>query len=186
MPASSTDQAFQPASPQIDAWRLSPPESLGAPAPHSNSRVLKAVLITVACFFGLGVLGVGAVGWATWYFARSIHNVPSAAFTESDLGIAIYPGAEPSLRGSRGQFAGKSMLDATYLTRDPVDQVIAFYTQKAGPAVRLTTLSHGSELRLSSANGDRTTVQIMSVPGGSGGLTYIRIMRVTEAAAPPR
>jgi hypothetical protein len=186
MPVSSTDQTLQAASPHIEAQPLFPPEPFSAPAPRSNSRVVKAILITVACFFGLGVLAVGALGFATWHFARSIHAVPSATFSETDLGIAIYPGAEPSLHGSRGQFAGKSMLNATYLTRDPADQVIAFYQQKAGPTAHLTTLSHGSELRLSRAEGDRTTVQIMSLPAASGGLTYIRIMRVTEAAVLPR
>jgi hypothetical protein len=178
---STTAQLSQAASAQFYTQPV-PQESAGVAAPDSSSRVIKAVLITVSVFVSLGVLGIGAIGAATWYFSKSVHNVPSATFTESDLGIPIYPGAEPSLRGSRGQFAGKSMLDAAYLTRDPADQVIAFYKQEAGPNAQLTTLSHGSELRLSRAEGDRTTVQIMSVPDGSGRLTYIKIMRLTEAA----
>ena len=62
--------------------------------------------------------------------------------------------------------------------------MIAFYKEKAGSDAHITTTSHGTGIRLSRAKGDMTTVQVMSVPSGSGDLTYIKIMRVTEAAGP--
>jgi hypothetical protein len=151
-----------------------------SPGPDSNSKVAKAVLITVAIFVGLGIIGVGIIGIGTWYLAKSVHAVPSATFTESDLGIAIYPGAEPSLRGSRAEIAGKTMFDATYFTTDSMDKVIAFYNSKAGPTAHLSTTTHGSGFRLSKTAGDVTTVQVMRVPDESGGKTYIKIVHVTE------
>jgi hypothetical protein len=180
MPDSPGDEAAHVTSPQIYSQPLPPPESHGfpvhgVPAPNPNSRVVKAVLITVAVFIGLGVIGVGAVGLATWYFAKSIHNVPSATFTERGLGIAIYPGAEPSLRGSRAEIAGTSILSGTYFTKDTADQVIAFYKQRAGPSAHLSTTSYGSMFSVHTDAEDITTVKIVSVPGQSGRETYITI-----------
>lgn len=180
MPDSSSDQPSQATVAQVYPQPLPPSGSFGVATPDSNSRVVRAVLITVAIFVGLGIIGVGAISFATWYFAKSFHNVPSATFTESDLGIAIYPGAEPSLRGSRAEIGGTSILSAEYFTRSSVDQVISFYREKAGPNAHLTTTSHGSELRLSTASGDLTTVKIMRVPDASGGETYIAITRRTK------
>lgn len=182
MPDLSSDQP-RAASPQDYARPIYPPASPGAATPNSDSKVLKAVLITVAIFVGLGVIGVGVIGVGMWYVAKSVHTVPSASFTEDDLGIAIYPGAEPSLRGSRGELAGKTMLNATYFTPDPADKVIAFYQQKAGPNAHVLTTSHGSMFRVTRSAADVTTVSVMTVPDESGGKTYIRIGRITEAPA---
>jgi hypothetical protein len=170
-------------SPQQTDPELAHATFVGAPAPDSNSRVVKAVLITVAIFVGLGVIGVGTIGFAMWCFAKSVHEVPSATFTESDLGVAIYPGAEPSLRGSRAEMAGKTMLDAAYFTQDSMDKVMAFYKKKAGPNAQPITTSHSSGFRLSKATGDTTTVWIMRVPDESGGKTYIEIGHVTKTVA---
>lgn len=165
------------------AQPIHPPGTFAAPPPSSNSKTVKAVLITIAVFVGLGVLAVGALGFATWYFGRSIHEVPSASFTASDLGIAIYPGAEPSLHGSRARIAGKSLLNATYYTADPVEQVVAFYKQKAGPKALPIASRRGSAFRVSTAAGDTTTVHIMRVPDEPGGTTYITIARVIDNPA---
>ncbi|MGD0913471.1 MAG: hypothetical protein ABR928_16380 [Terracidiphilus sp.] len=178
----SSDQP-QAAPPQAYAQPIYPPSISGAPAPNSDSKVLKAVLITVAIFVGLGVIAVGVIGVGMWYVAKSVHEVPSASFTENDLGIAIYPGAEPSLHGSRAVLAGKTMLNATFITADPEDKVIVFYQQKAGPNASVVTTSHGSMFRVTRSAADVTTVSVMTVPDGSGGKTYIRIGRITEAPA---
>ncbi len=177
MPDSPSDQIPQEPSPKIYSEPLPPPESFGVHSGKSKSPVVKAVLITVAIFVGLGVIGVGILGFGAWYLAKSVHSVPSATFTASDLGIAIYPGAEPSLRGSRMELAGKTILSAAYITTDSADKVIAFYTEKAGPSAHFITTSHGSEFRLTNAPGDFTTVKVMRVPDGSGGRTYIMIDR---------
>ena len=177
----SSDQSPQIPSSQDSPQPLSPPKSIGVPAPDSDSRVIKAVLITVAIFVGLGVIAVGVIGISMWYFAKSVHNVPSATFTESDLGIAIYPGAEPSLLGSRAEIAGTTMLRATYFTSDSVDKVIAFYKEKAGPNAHPITMSHGIGFRLPAAGGDVTTVKVARMPDESGGKTYIMIEHVTKA-----
>lgn len=142
---------------------------------NPNSRVAKAVLITIAVFVGVGVIGAGAIGLGAWYLAKSMHNVPSSTFTKDDLGVAIYPGAEPSLTGSRGELAGRTLISATYFTSDSVEQVIAFYKEKAGPNASLTTRARGSEFRLTASAGNTTTIGIMRIPDSSGGKTFIRI-----------
>jgi hypothetical protein len=180
MPDSLSDQPSQETSPQDFPQPLSPPKSTGVPAPDSDSRVIKAVLITVAIFVGLGVIAVGVIGAGVWYLARSVHNVPSATFTARDLGIVIYPGAEPSLRGSRAEIAGTTMLKASYFTSDSADKVIAFYKEKAGPDATLITTSQSSGFRLTTATGDVTTVKIARVPDESGGKTYFMIEHVTK------
>lgn len=185
MPDSPSDQIPQEPSPRIYSQPLPPPESFGAATGKSKSPVVKAVLITVAIFVGLGVIGVGILGFGAWYLAKSVHSVPSATFTASDLGIAIYPGAEPSLRGSRAELAGKTMLSGTYITTDSADKVVAFYTEKAGPSAHIITTSYGSNFRLSKAAGDVITVKVMRVPDGPGGKTYITIAHISETV-PPR
>ncbi len=177
---SSSSQPPEGRSSNVYSEPLIRPEPIGTPARDSDSRVLRAVLVTAAIFIGLGFIAVGAVGFGVWYLAKSFHAVPSATFTENDLGIAIYPGAEPSLRGSRAELAGKTMVNATYITADSADKVIAFYKEKAGPSAHLTTTSRGSEFRVTGAAGEFTTVKVMRVPDGSGGETYIAIMRVTR------
>ncbi len=184
MPDSSSDQPPQVTSSQIYSQPLSPPESFAAPIHKSNSPVVKAVLIVVAIFVGLGVIGVGVVGFGVWYLAKSVHAVPSATFTERDLGIAIYPGAEPSLTGSRVEIGGRTVVSAVYFTRDSVDQVIAFYKDKAGITAHFLTTAHGSEFRLSAGLGNTTTVGIMRIPDASGGKTRIHIRHATQTAAP--
>lgn len=172
--------------PQISSQQphtqLVPPEFLGAPTPNPNSKVVKAVLITIAIFLGLGVIGFGVIGFGMWYLAKSVHRVPSAMFTESDLGIAIYPGAEPSMSGSRTEIAGKQLVNAAYFTRDSVDQVVAFYKEMAGSNARLTTTPHGARLRISAAAGVSIVVDIMRISDAAGGRTRISILKATQAA----
>jgi hypothetical protein len=182
MPDSPENQIPQ-IDPQPTYSQLSPLHVSDDPGPASNSKVVKAVLITVAVFVGLGVLGLGAVGFGTWYFARGIHRVPSATFSEAELGIAIYPGAEPSLNGTRSEIGGKAMVNGIYFTRDSADQVIAFYREKAGPKAQFTTTAGASRFRISLGGGGTTTVTIMRIPDPSGGLTSIRIVHLTQIAS---
>ena len=184
MPDSSSNQLPQATSPLVPSQPQPPQGSSGAPAASSDSRVVKAVLITVAVFIGLGVISVGVIGFGMWYITKSVQRVPSATFTESDLGIAIYPGAEPSMGGSRIEIAGKTMVNAIYFTRDSVDQVIAFYKEKGGPNARLHETKSGTQVRISAAAGNSIIVEIMRISDASGVRTRISILKATQAAAP--
>jgi hypothetical protein len=183
MPDSSSSQPPQATLSQVQSQPLPPAGSFATPAANSDSRVVKAVLITVAVFVGLAVIGAGVIGFGVWYLAKSVQHVPSATFTESDLGIAIYPGAEPSMRGSRAEIAGKTMLSAAYFTQDSTDKVMAFYKEKAGPNAQPITTRHSSGFRLVEATGEVTTVSVRRVSDKSGGETYIAITHLTENAA---
>ena len=183
MPDPPSDQPSPAPSRQAGSYPLYQGASYAAPASKSDDKIVTAVLITIGILVGFGVLALGAVGAGVWYLAKSIHTTPSASFTESELGVAIYPGAEPSLRGSRAEIAGKSILNATYYTSDPMEQVLAFYLLKAGPHARRTTTTRGSVFRISRSAGDFTTVQVSRIPNQPGGKTYIAIMRMANARA---
>jgi hypothetical protein len=180
MPDSTENQDPQPTSSQTYTEPLAPPPFC-APELKSGSTVLKAVLIVIAIFVGLGVIGAGIAGWGVWHLSKSVHEVPSATFTEKDLGIAIYPDDEPSMTGSRAELFGKTLVSARYFTPDSIDKVIAFYKEEAGPKVRIITDAQGTRLRIPETGGGSITVGIMRFPDASGGKTYIKILHTTQA-----
>lgn len=178
----------------------------GAPLPISpsprkpGSSALKIILIVVGVFFALGVIGAGIVGYGVYRFSKSVHKdangqitmntpfgavhtVPSATLTESDLGIAIYPGAEPDKNGVRMDMGGKTMITGNFLTSDSQDKVIAFYKDKAGPSAGLITTADGMEI--SQPNGAESSVgiRIRQSAGAEGGKTRIIIQHVFQNAA---
>ncbi len=90
---------------------VTPAQPVTGPA-NSGSSALKIVLIVLALFIGLGILGAGAFGFFVWRVAHAVHvsgsgsdvtlHTPggtltansSETFSTSDLGTDIYPGAE--------------------------------------------------------------------------------------------
>ena len=109
------------------------PQPVGAPPPKSGPSALKIILIIVAVFVGLGIIGACVAGYGIYRVAHAIHkdangeivvNTPKGAitanpnetFTASDLGIAIYPGATQGKGGLRMTIAGKTMVSANFLT----------------------------------------------------------------------
>lgn len=173
------------------------PQPAAPPPVKSGSSALKIVLIIVGIFVAIGVIGAGVVGYGIYRVAHSIHKTAdgqisietpkgaitantSNTFTESDLGIAIYPGAEQGKGGLRMNIAGKSMVSAMFLTSDSKDQVISFYKDKAGPNAESVSTDSGAQFVTAASNGDTVTVTIAQDAESNNGKTQITIIRASK------
>lgn len=159
------------------------PQYVAAPPAKSGTSALKIILIVVAILVGLGVIGAGIVGYGVWRVAKTMHVTSSDQFTESDLGIAIYPGATPSKGGMRMKMGDRTVVSAVYFTPDSTDQVIAFYKDKAGPDARITTIANVARIRVPTVDGNSTTVEIAQMADVSGNKTRINIVHTSKADA---
>ncbi len=174
------------------------PQPVPVPPKKSGSSALKIVLIIVGIFVVLGILVVGVIGYGVWRVSRSVHkdangqvtiSTPggtvtansTSQFTESDLGIAIYPGAQQQKDSLRMTVAGKSMITANYLTSDSKDQVIAFYKDKAGSNAQSMIMAGGAEFIVDLGGGDQTTVIINQEANMHNGETQITIVRASKS-----
>ncbi|MGD1105485.1 MAG: hypothetical protein ABR865_00450 [Terracidiphilus sp.] len=184
--------------PQPGSFQPVPPP-VGAPPPKSGSSALKIILIIVAVFVGLGIIGAGIIGYGVYRVAHSIHkeangeitvNTPkgtftansSDTFTESDLGIAIYPGATQGKGGLRMTIAGKSMVSANFLTPDSPDKVMAFYKDKAGPNAQ--TMNTGTGGMITLQNGSNSiTVTVLQSASENNGQTQITIVNSSGSSS---
>jgi hypothetical protein len=169
-----------------------------APPRQKGSSALKIILIIVGIFVVIGVIVVGVVGYGIYRVAHTIHKdattgqisfeTPkgtisantSSTFTESDLGIAIYPGATQGKGGLRMNIAGKSMVSANFLTADSKDQVIAFYKDKVGPSAQSIMTDNGAQFVTAASNGDTVTVSIAQNASMNDGKTQITIIRASK------
>ncbi len=132
----------------------------------SGSSAIKIILIVVAVFVGLGVVGAGIFGYGVWRISRAVHvsgdkgqvtiNTPGGAvtansqekFTASELGAEIYPGAKPGRGNMRMNLPNGSMVTATFVTSDTKDQVLAFYKAKFGSAATVIESGDGAVVTL--------------------------------------
>ena len=169
---------------------------------NSGMSATKIVLIVVACIVVLGATVVGIIGAGVWYVVKSAHTdangqvsmklpfgsvqtIPFDHIKESDLGIAIYPGAEPGKSAVRTETSAFSQLSAFFFTSDSTDKVIAFYKEKAGPDARMMTLPFsGTQFMVPGQAGTSIQVMITQNPNVALGKTRIQITHTTPIAAP--
>ena len=174
-----------------------PVQPAAAPA-KSGSSALKIVLIIVAVFVGLGILGAGAFGFMVWRIAHAVHvsgpngqvtmTTPggtvtantSETYSASDLGTDIYPGAQPSKGSLRMTLPNGSMVSAVYVTGDSKDQVLAFYKGKFGSNASIFDAPTGTVLTLN--KGQQESVMLTITPNQSAynGKTQITIVHTTS------
>ncbi|MGH9590986.1 MAG: hypothetical protein ACRD25_11365 [Terracidiphilus sp.] len=200
MPDSSDGQspapgAFQPYTPPPLA-----PQPIAPPPGKQGSSALKIILIILGIIVVLGVIGVGVVSYGVYRVAKAVHTdthghftmntplgavhtVSSATFTEDDLGIAAYPGAEPSKNGVRLNVSGKTVITGIFLTADSMDKVVAFYKDKAGPSARLITTPQGVDLDRPEGTDTSVDIKIRQSAGIEGGRTRIIIQHVFKNGA---
>jgi flagellar basal body-associated protein FliL len=175
------------------------PQPAGAPPQKSGSSALKIVLIIVGIFVVIGMLFVGVIGYGVWRVSRAVHkssngqvtiNTPGGGsisanenqqFTENDLGIAIYPGAQQQKDSLRMTFGGKTTVTANYLTPDSKDQVVAFYKDKAGPNAQSMITNDSAEFMVDVSGGDQATVIINQNAKSHNGETQITIVRAPKS-----
>ncbi len=174
-------------------------QPVATPPPKSGSSALKIILIIVGIFVGLGILAAGVVGYGIYRVAHAVHsaadgkiamNLPGGTFSanttqavgESDLGIAIYPGATQGKGALHMTIAGKSMVTANYLTADSKDQVIAFYKEKVGPNAQSMTTDNGGEFTETNGS-DSIVVTVMQSPNSNDGKTQITIVHTSGGSS---
>ncbi len=188
-----SDPTFTPV-PQPGSFQPVPPP-VGAPPPKQGTSALKIILIIVAIFVGLGVIGAGIIGYGIYRVAKSVHkdangeitintpkgNIsanPNETFTASDLGIAIYPGATQGKGGLRMTIGSKSMVTANFLTPDSPDKVMTFYKGLAGPNAQTMSTGNGGIITIQNGS-DSVTVTVNQSASENNGETQITIVNTT-------
>lgn len=170
----------------------------GAPA-KPGSGTLKIVLIIVAVAGGLGVLGLGAIGYLGHRVAKSSHvdssgrmtmKTPAGSITAtpdenlsaSDLGVDIYPGAESTRGSMRMEMPNGSAVVGVFLTSDSPDQVVAFYKNQLGSDASVHSFLGNTILQLLVGQHEIVQVTVAAKSSVYKGKTRISIMHmnVTE------
>jgi len=162
--------------------------------PKSGTSALKIILIILAVFVGLGILGAGAFGFMVWRIARSVHvsgpngqvtmNTPGGtitansneSFTASELGIDIYPGAQPGKGSMRMIIAGSSVVHGIFVTSDSKDQVYNYYKGKLGSDSFEMNNGNSAVLSVNKPNKESIMITITANSGQNDGKTQISIM----------
>jgi hypothetical protein len=174
------------------------PQPAFAPAKSGGNTAVKIVLIIVAVFVCLGILGASIVGYGIWRVSRAVHmnsstgeaiiNTPSGSFsanptkkfTADELGIDIYPGASQSKEGMRLTLPTGSMIAATYVTSDSKDQVVSYYKDKLGSQATTMDTGDGALLSVNKSKQDSVMVTVTQKESQAGGKTQIHIVHTVN------
>jgi hypothetical protein len=153
---------------------------------------VKIILVVVAVVVIFGILGVATLGIIGVHLARRTHftqdgnhvkvETPFGSVDTSkdpqqmakDLGVDIYPGAQPQADGSAtANFGGVRTVAASFLSSDPLDKVCDFYRSRFPNAMSsASTQNHCSIVAGDQGNmltiiiepsGNSTKIQISSV-----------------------
>jgi zinc-ribbon domain len=164
-----------------------------APNPGSSSAV-KIIVVVVAVVVVFGILGIATLGIIGMHIARRTHisqdgnrvkvETPFGSVDTTkdpqqlakDLGVEIYPGAQPQNNGSASaNFGGVHTTSAVFLSRDPLDKVCDFYRSKF-PNAMTSTSSPGHCSIVANDQGNMITVNVES----SGDSTKIQINSINK------
>jgi hypothetical protein len=167
----------------------------GPPPPAQSGGALKIILIVVAVFVFLGVMAAAVVGFGVWRVSRAIvHknsngdvsiNTPGGAVTsgsvstisESDLGVALYPGATRGEGSMNMHTPLGSLVSAVFLTSDSPIQVVDYYKSKIGGDV--STMESGNSTVLTSGADSKNKVMV-TITSNDNGKTRINILHTTK------
>lgn len=168
-----------------------------APPASSGSSALKIILIVLAVFVGLGLLGAGAFGFMVWRVAHAVHmssngdrltmSTPNGTvnlnatqtYSASDLGTDIYPGAQPIKGGMKMTLPSGSMVTGIFLTSDSKDHVVDFYKSKFGGAASVMDMEDTAMLTLKKGEQESVMVTVSSKASENDGKTKIAIIHTT-------
>ena len=178
------------------------PGAYTAPPPSkSSSSAVKVILIVVGVIFLLGFLGIVSLGLFARHVLKSSHvtqhgdnvkvetpfgTVESSKDPEQaakDLGIDVYPGAQPEREGSATTtFGGIHTAVVKFASTDPVNKVCTFYSTNASlqPATVTATDNHCTIVS-NHNNNNLVTINIDSEGDGS----KFQISSVTKKSTTP-
>ena len=173
-----------------------------APAPQ-GSNVVKIILIVVAIFVGLGILGAGAFSFMVWRVAHAFHvsgnsnggNVTlstpggtidvngSQSYSADELGTDVYPGATQGKGGMKMDLPTGKVVTAVYVTSDSKDQVTAFYKGKFGSESSTFDAPTGTVMTMNKSPQDSVMVTITNNAQENQGNTQITIVHTITTKA---
>jgi hypothetical protein len=181
-----------PASPVVSSPAIAP----GPATPTSGGSAVKIILVVVAVVVIFGILGVATLGIIGVHLARRTHftqdgnhvkvETPFGSVDTSkdpqqmakDLGVDIYPGAQPQADGSAtANFGGVRTVAASFLSSDPLDKVCDFYRSKFPNAMS----SASTQNHCSIVAGDRGNMLTIIIEP-SGNSTKIQISSVNKSS----
>lgn len=183
--------------PVVPLAAAQPVQPMAAP-PNSGNNAVKIILIVVAVVVGLGIVSAGALGFFFWHMARAVHvsgsgnqvtlNFPNGSistntsdtYTASDLGVDIYPGAQPGKGSARMTMPTGSMVTAVYVTPDSKEQVLNFYKNKLGSTASVYDSGTGSVLTMNNGSQSSTVITVSSSASEYDGKTQIHIVHTTN------
>ena len=149
------------------------PGYVAAP-PKKSGSALKIVLIVIAVVVVLGVAGVAILGYVGY---RALHTAgnsfsmgKSAAVSDADLGVSIYPGAVRNADGGmRMNLANNLVVSAIYTTSDSASDVVSYYQGRLGAGATSMEIGRVTSLTLATATGgERDSVTVTVTPQTSG------------------
>ena len=166
----------------------------------TGRSTLKIVLIVVAVVFGLGILGLGAIGYAGYRMVKNAHvdangrmtmnlpggtvtTTPKDTFTTAELGTEIYPGAQSVRGGMTMEMPSGSMVTGVFLTEDSSDQVLAFYKNKFGSGATVKETFGHQVVSLRMGEQESVIVTIPTNKSQENGKTRFTIMHSTKNKA---
>jgi hypothetical protein len=109
----------------------------------------------------------------------AISAISDAKLTESDLGTAIYPGAEQAKGSAKLNFGAGPMVTGVFLTSDPREKVVEFYKDQLGSGAQDMESGDSALLMLTKANKEAINITISQRAGQFDGKTRITILHTT-------
>lgn len=169
--------------------------------PTSGRSTLKIILIIVAVIVGLGILGIGVIGFISYRIVKNVHVDPSGRMTmntpagtitttptdnisAADLGVEIYPGAESTRGSMKMEMPNGSAITGVFLTSDSTDQVLAFYKDKLGSATSVSSFLGNTTMHRNINRQEFIQVMINANSKLDSGKTRIMISHTKITKAP--
>ncbi|MGA3160428.1 MAG: zinc ribbon domain-containing protein [Terracidiphilus sp.] len=176
----------------------------GAAPASSGSSAVKIILIIVAVIVGLGIIGMGAIGYVGYRISRAVHvsgpggqvsiNTPggtisanaSQTYTAAELGTDPYPGAQSTDGNVKMSSSSGSTVIGSYLTTDSKQQVVDFYKGKFGGSASVLDIGNGAMITqaVSKHESVQVTIMVSSAQDKDKGKTRITIMHNINTKAP--
>ncbi|HEV2486278.1 MAG TPA: zinc ribbon domain-containing protein [Terracidiphilus sp.] len=174
------------------------PAQLSAAPVQCGGNAHKIILIIVAVFVGLGILGAGAFGFFVWRVAHAVHVSGSGdqvkvhtaggtltansteTYSVSNLGTDIYPGAQTGKGSMRMTLPTGSMVSAVYVTADSKDQVLSFYMARFGSEASVFDSPDGTVLTPNKGQQESVVATITKGSSEYDGKTKIHIVHTTS------
>jgi hypothetical protein len=163
-----------------------------APPQKSGNTVLKVILIIVAVFVGLGILGAAGVSYVVYRASKVVHvnhdgsavelTTPGGTFSAgdtvvsaSDLGIDLYPGSSQQKGAVRISTPKGSTVTAVFETNDSLDKVLSWYKDKLGSGASIFQSEKSAVLTLAD-DAKKTSVMVTISNEDNDGKTKIAVM----------